>query len=267
MIKNEIWNLLAWRKIKPLVGKVGYLSYLHRLAIKKEKAKILEDFFPEKKVLSGPFEGLIYPSYRSNGSPILPKLIGSYESELHEEIFLALQSDYTEIIDIGCAEGYYAIGFAKKNPRSIIYAFDTNPEAQLLCKAMAVTNEVESNVNVEGFCSKEILCQIPIRKKALIISDCEGYELDLFTSDMILSLKDFDFLIETHDCYDPSISFKLKNRFKNTHNIKSIFSYSDDEKMKAYEFHKKIAIPNKFLYNLYSEERIGVTEWIICQSK
>jgi hypothetical protein len=267
MIKKEIWNFLAWHKLKPVLSKVSYLNYLHKIAIKKEKVKILKEFFESKNVLSGPFKGLKYPTYQSNGSPLLPKLVGSYEAELHEEILSALRCNYTEIIDIGCAEGYYAVGFAKNIPGAKIYAFDTDSAAQALCKVMAKTNGVESKVHVGGECSKDILSQIPIRKKALVISDCEGYEIDLFTKDLISSMNECDFLIETHDCYNPNISSELKSRFSSTHEIKSIFSCDDKEKIKFYKFHESYKIPNKYLYNLYSEERIGVTEWIICQSK
>lgn len=267
MIKEKIWKILASYRVKPLVKKIEYLNYLHHLAIKKEKVKILHKYFSTNMVLSGPFQGLEYPSFKSNGSPLLPKLIGSYEAELHQEIFRALDAGYTEIIDIGCAEGYYAIGFAMRNPQANVFAFDTSAEAQALCKAMAFTNGVESKVKVEGFCSKEDLTKIPVRKKALIISDCEGYELDIFTKDMIFVLRDHDFLIETHDCYNPNNSNELKNRFEKTHTIKSVFSISDKEKMESYKFHEISAVSKKYLYNLYSEERLGVTEWIICQSK
>ena len=60
------------------------------------------------KVIHGPFEGLQYPDARSSGSSLLPKLIGSYEHELHEIINDALGQSYTDLVDIGCAEGYYA---------------------------------------------------------------------------------------------------------------------------------------------------------------
>ena len=267
MIKEGIWRFLAWYRIKPFVRRVKYFAYLHNLAINKERSYILNVFFPSNLVLFGPFKGLKYPDFKSNGSPLLPKLIGSYEAELHEEIFHAIESGYTEIIDIGCAEGYYAIGFAIKNPKAKVYAFDIDAVAQTLCSAMATANGVDSIVEVFGECRMGNLLSLPIRERALIISDCEGHELDIFSEDIISKLRKNDFLIETHDCYDPNNSKELKARFEKTHIIKSVFSISDLEKAKKYDNHQINKIPTRYLYNLYAEERIGTTEWIICKSR
>lgn len=266
-IKKSIWRFLAWHRIEPFIKKVKYLGYLHNLAIKKERLFLLNAFFSSNSVLSGPFKGLLYPSLKSNGSPLLPKLIGAYEAELHEEVFAAIKADYTEIIDIGCAEGYYAVGFAIKNPNLKIFAFDTSDTAQSLCKAMAVANGVDSIVEVLGACYKQRLLSLPIRKRALVISDCEGYELKIFSEELIFELRKSDFLIETHDCFDPSNSNTLKARFGKTHTVNSIFSVSDKKKIRSYKFHETLGIPDKYLYSLYAEERIGTTEWIICKSK
>ncbi|RAI85587.1 methyltransferase family protein [Algoriphagus yeomjeoni] len=249
------------------MNKFGYLSYLHSLAIKKEKARILRTYISTNQVMSGPFSGLKYPSYVTNGSALLPKLVGSYEAELHQEISELLRNNYSEIIDVGCAEGYYAIGLALIIPDVKVYAFDINPQAQILCEKMAIENNVDSRVYLHGSCKETDLKKIPVRKKALIVSDCEGFELKLFTQAIIADLSECDFLIETHDCYDSRISKTLKDRFQFTHDLTSIYSISDLAKTESYLFHKKAGIPRKYLFNLYSEERIGVSEWIICRSK
>ena len=70
------------------------------------------------KVAAGPFAGMRYIT-RSCGSKLAPKVIGCYERELHPAIENAIRGDYQRIIDIGCAEGYYAVGLAwrKSSPR------------------------------------------------------------------------------------------------------------------------------------------------------
>src|SRR5437016_2600251 len=62
-------------------------------------------------VQSGPFAGMLYVN-QAVGSAHVPKLLGSYEAELHEIMRSVLTENYATIVDVGCAEGYYAIGLA-----------------------------------------------------------------------------------------------------------------------------------------------------------
>jgi hypothetical protein len=70
----------------------------------------VDDLFPTLRVAGGPFQGLHYPHRRSVGSAPLPKLLGSYESELHAALEQLLTEEHETVVDIGCAEGYYAVG-------------------------------------------------------------------------------------------------------------------------------------------------------------
>ncbi|MBC8139123.1 MAG: hypothetical protein H8F28_24890, partial [Fibrella sp.] len=104
------------------------------------------------KVLSGPFTGMNYIS-ESAGSSFLPKLIGSYESELHGVLKTVLAKKYETVVDVGSAEGYYAVGLAMRlggSPQ--IYAFDINPEAQALCRKLIAANGMADKVVIESFC-------------------------------------------------------------------------------------------------------------------
>src|ERR1044072_5114497 len=76
-------------------------------------------------VQEGPFKNMVYVP-KSVGSTLVPKLLGSYESELHSTLEEIIDRNYQKIIDIGCAEGYYAVGLALKNPKTKIHAFDTD---------------------------------------------------------------------------------------------------------------------------------------------
>lgn len=72
-------------------------------------------------VQGGPFQGLQYvPSIvesalavpRALGSALIPKLLGCYEAELQGVLAQILATPYQDILDIGSAEGYYAVGLA-----------------------------------------------------------------------------------------------------------------------------------------------------------
>ena len=72
-------------------------------------------------IAAGPFAKMKY-SFESHGSSIVPKLVGSYEAPLESWIEEAIKNGYNRIIDIGCAEGYYAVGLAFREASPIIYA-------------------------------------------------------------------------------------------------------------------------------------------------
>ena len=112
-----------------------------------------------------------YPDQKSVGSALIPKIVGSYESELHQIIGKICNTDYSEIVDIGCAEGYYAVGLAMRIPTARVYAYDINAKAIDLCRQMAQINNVADRVTTGSFCDINTLKSIPFTKKALIISD------------------------------------------------------------------------------------------------
>lgn len=85
------------------------------------------------RVFWGPFTGMIYVG-SSVGSEYCPKLLGTYESELHLIIEELCQKLFNTIINVGAAEGYYAIGMAICNPQSRVIAFETTLNGQkLIC--------------------------------------------------------------------------------------------------------------------------------------
>src|SRR5215813_4226420 len=69
------------------------------------------------RVLTGPFKGMIVtdqPNWDDGNSTL--KLLGCYEHELWDAIELAITRKPSAVINIGCAEGYYAIGLARRLP-------------------------------------------------------------------------------------------------------------------------------------------------------
>ena len=66
-------------------------------------------------------------------------------------------------------------------PDVTVHAFDTSPIARRRCRAMAESNGVADRVRIDAFCDPDRLCALPLGSRALIMSDCEGYEKELFT--------------------------------------------------------------------------------------
>ena len=90
-------------------------------------------------ILSGPFQGLRYIS-DSVGSNWSPKLMGTYEKELWSIIESIVDHSYELIIDIGAAEGYYAVGLAYRIHKTKVLCFDSEAKAHSLIQKFAKLN-------------------------------------------------------------------------------------------------------------------------------
>ena len=180
-------------------------------------------------VLDGPFRGMRYPKdslLSHNGVSIL---FGTYELELHQIVEEVASRSYDKIIDVGCAEGYYAVGFALRN-NAPIYAFDCEPRERRHCRKMALINHVSDLVHVKSWCSRRTLKSLAAGR-CLIVCDCEGYEVHLFSEDVVKVLQSCDLIIELHEVPGVDTRATLLDRFKNTHDARLI---SFDRERKGY---------------------------------
>jgi len=269
IIKYIVNNDVLWIVIKPF-AKFGFFAFHNRKQLSNVSNHENDPYlyiFKKNEVLHGPFKGMKYPSFSSAGSSFFPKLLGSYEKELHGLINNLLSKSYTEILDIGCAEGYYAIGFALKSNLTKIYAYDTDKTARDLCYQMAKINTVDDRVTIKETCTPKELKNLKFTGKALIICDCEGYEQHLFDETNVGNLKNCDLLIETHDFIDLNISGNLIGLFSKTHNIQIIKSIDDIEKAKTYSYDETDSLNLDEKLKLFREYRPSIMEWLICTPK
>ena len=179
-----------------------------------------------RRVLNGPFRGMEYSAQALEGRHAVPKLLGSYELELQSIIERVQRTDYDRIIDIGCAEGYYAVGFALTT-RAQIYAFDTEPRERRLCRQMAAANGVADRIFLNTWCNAQTLVKVAVGR-TFILADCEGYEVDLFDEGTARILSNADLLIEAHDSLVPGASATIQRRFKRSHDAEVIVAKSRD---------------------------------------
>jgi len=213
MIKELVhrtFNRLGYRLIKSPSGH-------EKDVIKKGKA-LIHRISPRFQVLNGPFKGLEYPSLDITEASLVPKIVGSYEAQLHSAFSKIINTPYTDIIDIGSAEGYYAVGLARKLPRATIHCFDINEKDLDFCRAMAKHNAVD-NLTFNNSCDSGTLIDFDFKGRGLIICDCEGCEVNLFTSEVIDRLTNVDVLVELHDNVNPVISAEILTRFQRTHDF------------------------------------------------
>src|SRR5262249_13702132 len=147
-------------------------------------------------VLSGPFAGMKYFNEVVWG-PIEPKWLGTYEQELHPIVERILQTNYSNIIDVGSAEGYYAVGLAVRFPLAQVYSYDIDPWARSQQRRLARLNGV-NNLEIRKRCTGELLANC-ITGRALLLCDIEGCEYDLLEPNKTPVLRKCDILVETHN--------------------------------------------------------------------
>ncbi|HVK05577.1 MAG TPA: hypothetical protein VM490_19035 [Armatimonadaceae bacterium] len=164
----------------------------------------------------------------ARGSAIIPKLVGSYEAELLPVWEgLALRPPDL-IVDVGCAEGYYAVGLARLfgTPTRVL-AYDVDPISRTLCSELARKNDVADRVTIRTECNHRELRSI-LQPGTFILCDCEGYEKELLDPGEVPELVNAEILVELHDAFIPGIKEAMIDRFSRTHRINLIESRERD---------------------------------------
>jgi Methyltransferase domain len=182
------------------------------------------------RVQSGPFAGMELPisktweeGYRA------PRLLGCYEAGLHAHLLKSVQRAPETVINIGCSEGYYAVGLARLLPNATVFGFDINPKAAAVCRQAAELNGVSERLVLDGLCTTTALGQLAGRNgRPLIFIDCEGAELQLLDPARVPTLANCDIIVETHDFVDRSITPTLLDRFSTSHTIELVAESARD---------------------------------------
>jgi hypothetical protein len=185
-----------------------------------ERAKFLQAEFIAKyglKVQAGLFEGMEYLPDCAEGCYI-PKLLGCYEAELEPYFRQAIAKPYQVIVNVGCSEGFYAVGLAKLMPQVQVYAHDTNEAAWADCQQLASQNGVIDRIHI-GSTFAPVDFQEFADRKTLVLCDIEGGEECLLDPSLAPALSNMDIIVELHDGFAPNIQETLIQRFEKTHEI------------------------------------------------
>jgi hypothetical protein len=149
---------------------------------------------------------------------LTPRLLGTYESELHPYLLQFARDGLDCVIDVGCAEGYYAVGLARLMPAVRVHAHDISLEAREACQVLAELNGVSGRVTIGGaFAPTDF--EAYAGRRVLVIVDCEGAEVDLLRPDLSPALAQMKLIVETHDLYRRDALEIITGRFAPTHDI------------------------------------------------
>ncbi|WP_395539598.1 hypothetical protein [Neotabrizicola sp. sgz301269] len=169
---------------------------------------------------SGPFAGMDYAVRAAEGARAA-RLLGAYEASLDPVIETIIARAYPLVIDIGCAEGFYAVGLARRMAQSRILARDISPRAQALCRALAAANGVADRVEIGGAIDHGDFA-LALGQPTVILCDIEGGEAELLNPIAAPGLLAADILVEVHEGLHPGLTNALTARFAASHRVTRI---------------------------------------------
>jgi ribosomal protein L11 methylase PrmA len=213
--------------------------------------------------MQGPFAGMDFLSNSAEGCHIA-KLLGCYEQPLQPFIEEAIASTYNTILNIGCAEGYYAVGMARRMPNTQVLAFDLNPKAQEVCATLSQKNDVSGRVKVDALFKSEDFEKYATQK-VLVLCDIEGAERELLNPELAPALKGMDLIVESHDCLISGMTQTLVERFKETHTITLVQDNGQRQLKDSPQWFNNLAHLDQLLATW--EWRSGATPWLVMKAK
>ncbi len=209
-------------------------------------------------VQAGPFRGMTLVD-AAIGSQVSPRLIGSYEHELTPVIETA--GRYQRVVNVGCAEGWYAVGLARRFPTLEVIAYDTNASARALCAKAASLNGVADRVAVRGtFDVAE--ARRTVLPGTLVIMDIEGAERALMRAMDPAVIAKADWVIETHVMDDRGTLDDILEIAPSTHDVDVIA-----QDPRAVEVPPDVAGLRQLDRFLASWEGRGADPWVILRRR
>ena len=202
----------------------------------------------------------------SVGSCHMPKILGIYENEIYPTL-LNFLSNSDLFVNIGAAEGYYAVGSAIKYPNLNIIAFEMDKTGRQYISNLKKRNNVDNVEIRKKFTDVDFFgIQKSAYNRITYLIDIEGEEINIF-SKYHNHFNNSYFIIELHDRVSNKIESYLKRFYSNTHNT-YIIPIKDKS---TSDLSIKIPIllklfKNKLIYkHLLSEWREYEQSFLVCE--
>jgi hypothetical protein len=215
------------------------------------------------RVLAGPFQGMRYFNEITWGS-LIPKWVGTYEMELHPWIRRIVERPPRIVIDVGCAEGFYAVGLARLLPGVHVFAYDIDFVSRRQLKKLSNLNGVAKQITMAAWCSHQEVERLAVRGDVLLVADIEGHEKFLLDLVACPSLATTRILVELHPAADGTLDDTcrmLKARFASTHDAEEMPSVSRSAADGSHLLH--LGFQNGEIPALLEEYRGVAQSWLL----
>jgi hypothetical protein len=216
------------------------------------------------RVKTGPFVGMIIPECPPwNDGNASAKLLGTYEYVLHEAIEFAIGRCPAVVVNVGCAEGYYAIGLKLRMSDAIVYAIDKKTKSVQTLRDYAKRNGASGIIDMIGCRLPEEMRLTDNKGHRLYVIDCEGDERTLIDVERCPELLFSDLIVECHDFMHEGTSAVIADRLVASHNVEIIRPRLPD----FGQFSFVCNMPTTASVLMVMEKRPMPTCWLSCWSK
>ena len=269
MLLNYLKILI--NKVKKRDFKWLILEVLSKITLKKLELRI--DKVVEKKriilsskiskiynntVQQGPFKGMIINEDQFWGQgDRSSKILGLYEKEI-QDLIVSIQKDknYSTFVDIGGADGFFAIGSLVNNLFEKCEVFEISKRGRNSIQKNSKKNNVYDSIKIHDKASKRSLIKIDNINNSLILCDIEGGEYELFDEKLINGIHPSDIIIEIHKDKENSL-VNFEKRFTKSYSLTKITQ--EPRSLKNFKELENINDNNRAL--ITSEGRSYVQEW------
>lgn len=223
-----------------------------------------------RRAVAGPFRGMRIELSPLSSRHLLGYILGSQELELRPAIEAVVARGYRTMLNVGAADGYYAVGLALRAPQAQVEAFEALPELHPVIARTAAANGVADRIAVEGSCTPAVLRArlASAEAPALIMMDIEGGEIELLDPAAIPELAQADILVETHDAFVAHATATLIDRFQKTHDVacytarpRVLGDFPQDFLPRLRRWFPRLAV------ELMNERRTGRQRWLLLTAK
>ena len=213
------------------------------------------------RVFAGPFTGMNYIR-SAQGSALVPKLLGIYERELAAAVEAACALRPDAVIDVGAAEGYYAVGLALRNPQARVIAFEMEAAGRASLAEMVHLNQVEDQVSIHGKCEPaDLQGALAGSVRPVVVCDVESYELTLLDPAAVPALRGAHILVELHDFLHRGLAETIESRFAASHRVTRIWQQERTRGEFPYATLYTRLLPKSYLDWAVSEWRPEQMSW------
>ena len=146
---------------------------------------------------------------------IASKIYGFYENKIQQKL---KDINNPILIDIGAADGFFAIGSLKSKICEFCYAFEETKKSRENLLKTAKINNVQNKLSIIGKVTKDnFFSLLPLEinfSKVTILCDIEGGEFDFFSNEILSTIKYSNIIIEIHKNHNKNLEIDLLERAK-----------------------------------------------------
>jgi hypothetical protein len=220
----------------------------------------------DRTVAYGPMRGYRIPAqspWSQNDRAAM--LFGVYEREVLA-LLVECADRYDHLIDVGAADGYYAVGALASNLFRAVVCYEASERGRATIRKSAAENEVLDRLEVRGRAEEAFCDELPqeLVARSVLLVDIEGGEFEILTPAVFRKFRCSVVIIEIHDWLreDPIASLAaLRQAASETHGIEVVHMGGRD----LSSFPELLGYPDNLRWIVCSEGRARLMEWWVCR--